>query len=111
MLPGPPERERLMEVTELRRLALFDGTDDAQLRLLCALGTEVVFGPGEELFRAGQRTEHWWVLLQGRLDLVRRTPREEVVVSSMDVPGQWIGALGAWDEHAVYFLSGRGAVA
>src|SRR4051812_6754743 len=98
-----------MDLPELRRLALFDGTDDEQLQELLSAGTEVAFRPGEELFRAGQRTRDWWILLEGRLDLHRTTSREQVVVFAMDQPGQWIGALGAWDEDALYFLTGRAA--
>jgi signal transduction histidine kinase len=100
-----------MDVPELRRLALFDGTNDEDLRVLLTAGEDVAFRSGEEVFLAGQPTEHWWVLLEGRLDLVRTTGQGQVVVSSMDVPGQWIGAVGAWDDDAVHFLTGRGAAA
>jgi hypothetical protein len=35
-----------MDVGNLRALALFDGTDDARLGELSALGTDVAFAPG-----------------------------------------------------------------
>ena len=100
-----------MDVDALRGLPLFEGTDDQQLRTLLDAGTEVAFGAGEELFAAGQPMVHWWVLLEGRIELVRTARGEELLLSSMDTPGQWIGAIGAWDEHAVYFLTGRTATA
>src|SRR3712207_1862638 len=96
-----------MDVDELRGLAVFHGTDDDQLGALLAAGTEQSFGSGEELFRAGEPMTDWWVLLEGRVDLVRTTRREEFVIRTMDGPGQWIGALGAWDPQAVFFLTGR----
>ena len=43
-----------MDVGDLRGLGLFDGTDDARLRELFALGTEVPFAPREELFVEGR---------------------------------------------------------
>jgi signal transduction histidine kinase len=96
-----------MDVDEVRALAVFDGTDDEQLVALLADGEERSFAPGDEVVRAGEPMLDWWVLLEGRIDLVRRTRREELLVRTMDSPGQWIGAVGAWDPHAVYFLSGR----
>jgi CRP-like cAMP-binding protein len=96
-----------MDVDELRGLAVFDGTDDEQLSALLAAGTEQSFRPGEELFRAGEPMTDWWVLLEGRIDLVRKTRREDLVVRTMADAGQWIGAVGAWDPQAVFFLSGR----
>ena len=96
-----------MDVDEVRALAVSDGTDDEQLTALLAEGTERAFRPGDEVVRAGEPMVDWWVLLEGRIDLVRKTRREEVVIRTMDAPGQWIGAVGAWDPQAVYFLSAR----
>ena len=96
-----------MDVHGIRRLRIFAETDDDLLRTLLASATEVAFSAGEELFRAGDPMADWWVLLEGRIDLVRRTRREELVIRSMDSPGQWIGAVGAWDPQAVFFLTAR----
>ena len=54
-----------VEVAELRVLPLLAGLDESQLEELAAAGTEVTFGPGEELFRGGQPAEFWWLLLEG----------------------------------------------
>ena len=100
-----------MDVDEVRAFAVFDGTDDEQLAALLAEGEERSFRSGDELMRAGEPVLDWWVLLEGRIDLVRRTRRENLVVHTMDAPGQWIGAVGAWDPQAVFFLSGRASSA
>jgi signal transduction histidine kinase len=98
-----------MEPTELRGLALFEGLDDDQLAALGAAGEERRFGAGEELFREGRPADVWWVLLDGTISLVRRVGSEETVLGAMTTPGQWAGGFGAWDEHGIYFATGRGA--
>jgi signal transduction histidine kinase len=99
-----------MHVDELRRLGLFDGVGDDHLRDLIALGAEVRFAPGEELFHEGEPADFWWVLVDGSIDLVRHVGREETLLGVMDVPGRWAGGFRAWDDHGVYLATGRGSV-
>jgi signal transduction histidine kinase len=100
-----------MRVDDLRALSIFDGLSDDQLAELLAGGTEVRIEPGLELFREGQPADYWWVLVDGAIDLLRRTGREDTVVARMDVPGRWAGGFRAWDEHGTYLATGRGVVA
>jgi signal transduction histidine kinase len=100
-----------MDVGDLRALGLFDGTDDARLRELFALGTEVPFEPGQEMFGEGRPADFWWVLLEGRVDLIRHVGREETQLGSMDVPGRWAGGFRAWDEHGAYLATARASTA
>lgn len=100
-----------MDVEDLRGLGLFDGTDDAHLRELFALGAEVPFVPHQELFVEGRPADYWWVLLEGRVDLVRHVGREETLLGSLDVPGRWAGGFRAWDEHGAYLATGRASTA
>ena len=97
-----------MRVEDLRPLGIFEGLTDDQLGELLAAGTEVRIEPGVDLFREGEHADHWWVLVDGAIDLVRHVGREETVVGSMDVPGRWAGGFRAWDEHGVYLATGRG---
>jgi signal transduction histidine kinase len=97
-----------MRLADLRDIGLFDGLSDDQLAELAAAGAEVPVRPGVELFREGEHAEYWWVLVDGAIDLVRHTGREDVVVGRMDVPGRWAGGFRAWDEHGVYLATGRG---
>jgi signal transduction histidine kinase len=99
----------LLTVDDLRPLGLFDGLGDEQLLELIALGTEVQFTPGEELFREGAPADFWWVLLAGSIDLVRHVGREETLLGVME-PGRWAGGFRAWDDHGVYLATGRGSV-
>src|SRR4051794_14545704 len=97
-----------MRVDDLRPLALFEGLTDDQLTDLVDGGREVPIEPGVDLFRVGEHADFWWVLVDGALDLVRRTGREESIVGKMDVPGRWAGGFRAWDQHGVYLATGRG---
>ena len=92
---------------ELRALPLLDGFTDAQVAALATSGEEVSFETGERLFDEGRPADDWWVLLDGRIDLVRRIGHEEAVMATMEVPGQWAGGFRAWDEHGVYMGSAR----
>jgi signal transduction histidine kinase len=96
-----------MGADDLRAIALFDGLGDDQLRELAAAGTEVRFGPGDELFVERRPADHWWVLLQGTVSLIRRVGHEEAVLARMEWPGQWAGGFRAWDPSGVYLATGR----
>ena len=98
-----------MHIADLRSLSLFDGLTDGQLAELVEGGTEVRIEPGVVLFREGEHADHWWVLIDGTIDLLRRIGPEETVVRRMDVPGWWAGGFRAFDEHGVYLATGRGA--
>jgi signal transduction histidine kinase len=99
-----------MLADELRRLFLFDGLSDAQVADLAAAGERVAFDENDELFREGEPADHWWVLLDGVLQLVRRAGRSEpVVMMTMETPGQWSGGFRAWNDASGYLATGRGA--
>ena len=98
-----------MRGADLRGLPIFTGLDDEQLDQLASAGTAVPIEPGTDLFTEGEHADFWWVLVDGVLDLVRRTGREDTVVGRMDVPGRWAGGFRAWDDDGVYLATGRGA--
>ena len=98
-----------LEVGDLRGLELFEGLTDAQLQDLVDSGDAVGVVPGEAHFREGELADHWWLLVDGALDLHRRVGPEDTVVARMDLPGRWAGGFRAWDEHGVYLATGVGA--
>ena len=97
-----------MHVDELRDLFIFDGFTDEQLSELAGVGEEVPFAEGDVLFRQGEPADFWWVFLDGKAELLRRTGREEIVVRVMDAPGLWAGGFRAWDDATTYLTTGRG---
>jgi signal transduction histidine kinase len=99
----------LMRADELRPIGLFNGLTDDQLAELAGDGTEVGIEPGVVLFREGEHADFWWVLVDGAIDLLRRTGHEVTMVGKMDVPGRWAGGFRAWDEQGVYLATGRGS--
>ncbi len=100
----------VIRVDDVRPLSLFEGIDDDQLLELIAVGAEVLFVPSEELFREGEPADYWWVLLDGRIELVRHVGREETLLGTMDAPGRWAGGFRAWDDYGVYLATGRALV-
>ncbi len=97
-----------MRLDELRPIPLFGGLGDDQLDELLAAGEEAPFERGDVLFREGEHADHWWVLVDGTIELVRHVGREDLVVGRMAVPGVWSGGFRAWDENGVYLATGRG---
>ena len=92
---------------ELRPVSILSGFSDEQVADMAAAGTEETYAAGDRLFDEGRPAEDWWVLLSGRIDLVRRIGNEEAVMASMENAGQWAGGFKAWDENGIYMGSGR----
>ena len=97
----------MITAEDLRSLPLFEKVSESEMHELIGLGDEVGFAPGDELWTQGTPADAWWVLLDGRIDLVRTVGHEETVLGAMDAPGRWAGGFRAWDEHAVYLATGR----
>ena len=68
--------------------------------------TVVAFHDGDVLFREGDPADFWWVLLEGRLELLRRSGHEESVIAVMDHPGLWAGGFRAWTDSVGYLATG-----
>jgi signal transduction histidine kinase len=94
-------------VDELRAVPILDGFTDEQVAELAAAGEEVTYAAGVRLFDEGRPADDWWVLLSGRIDLVRRIGTEEATMATMEQAGQWAGGFRAWDEHGIYMGSAR----
>jgi len=94
---------------DLRDIFLFDGLSADRVGQLIAAGTEVHFEAGDILFTEGEPADFWWVLLDGQVELLRRTGHEVSVVAVMDQPGVWAGGFRAWTDRAGYLSTGRGA--
>ena len=101
----------MIDVAELAALPLFDGISEAQLATLIAASTERPFLAGDRMWREGEPAESWWVLLEGSIDLVRQSGREETVVGHFDTPGRWAGGFTAWNADGTYLATGRGRTA
>jgi signal transduction histidine kinase len=94
-----------MAIDELRSLFLFAGLTDEQLLQLDDASEVVPFAEGDVLFREGEPSEFWWVLLDGRIELLRRSGHEVAVVAVMDRPGRWAGGFQAWTDAVGYLAT------
>jgi signal transduction histidine kinase len=99
-----------MLADELRGLFLFDSLTDDQIDQLVAIGEVVAFEEGTVLFQEGEPADFFWVLLEGRVSLVRRTGRELAPYNIMERPGVWAGGFAAWSPGAAYLSTGIGAI-
>ena len=97
-----------MRFEDYRRIRLFAGTPDDQLRALVGASTEVPFEHGDLLWQENEPADHWWVLLEGTVELLRHVGTEAKRLGAMDMPGQWAGGFRAWDDQGRYLATGRG---
>ncbi|MFI7589301.1 sensor histidine kinase [Spongisporangium articulatum] len=91
----------------LRPLEILQGLTDAQLTELAAAGEAVPIVAGEQLWTQGDPADHWYLVVTGSIELVRRNGRETEVFGRME-SGRWAGGFRAWDERGVYLATGRG---
>jgi signal transduction histidine kinase len=78
----------------LRALPLFAALDDHELAWLADKATLVHFAEGEALFHEGEPDPHFFVLLHGKLDVIKRAAGGHAVwLTSHDQPGQFTGEL------------------
>ncbi|MGH9230102.1 MAG: sensor histidine kinase [Acidimicrobiales bacterium] len=94
-----------MAIDELRSLFLFAGFSDEQLRQLDDASTVESFSEGDVLFQEGELSESWWVLLEGQIELLRRSGHEVAVIAVMDRPGLWAGGFQAWTDSVGYLAT------
>ncbi|HEX2783328.1 MAG TPA: ATP-binding protein [Ilumatobacteraceae bacterium] len=87
-----------MLADDLRSTFLTTDLNEQQLAGLLAAGQEVRFRQGDELFREGEPADLLWILLDGRVELVRNSATETILLATMSTPGQWAGGLRAWGE-------------
>jgi signal transduction histidine kinase len=99
----------MIDIDELGHLFVFDGLATEDLAALAAAGDEHPFDEGDILFEQGKPADAWWVLLDGKVELLRRAGREVSVVNVMDRPGVWAGGFRAWNDAAGYMATGRAA--
>jgi signal transduction histidine kinase len=96
-----------MAIDELRSLFLFAGLSDEQLRQVDDAATTESFHDGAVLFREGEPADFLWVLLEGRIELLRRSGHEQSVIAVMDHPGLWAGGFRAWTDSFGYLATSR----
>jgi CRP/FNR family transcriptional regulator len=80
----------MIPVHHLARLATFSRADAATLAALAAIATPLRFKPDDTLFVAGSQPRGWWVVLDGRVRVVRGAGARKHVVHT-EGPGGTLG--------------------
>jgi signal transduction histidine kinase len=87
-------------VDELRGCFLFEKLSDEQLSWLAEHGDVVTFDAETDVFREGEPAEMFLVLLDGKIQLLKRVTGEDVVMVTTDHHGAYAGAIRAFVESA-----------
>ena len=95
---------------ELRSLFLFESLTDEQLDWLAERGEVRAYDAGAVVSREGEPAEHFYVLLEGRLQLSRLMGGEDVVVNETAHRGSYGGAVRAYMEGAETYAGTMTAV-
>src|SRR5205085_1331726 len=95
--PRPPlPRPAVTLVDELRGCFLFEKLTDDQLAWLVDHGTVGTYEAGTDIYREGDPSEWFFVLLEGDVQVVKRAAGEEVAVARSSTPGAYAGATRAF---------------
>lgn len=81
---------------ELRTLFLFEALTDAQLSWIAERGEVRTFDEGATVYAEGAPAEHFYVLLSGRVELLRTISGEPLVLNTTDFRGSYAGATRAY---------------
>jgi signal transduction histidine kinase len=94
---GGPEHRHLdaaAVVERLRDTPLFGGLDEGQLLRLVEMGEIIDLGPGDHLIREGEEADALYVVLEGELDVTKRSGRSQIPVARVG-PGSLQGEIAA----------------
>jgi signal transduction histidine kinase len=94
MSTGPTTPSDLKE--ELRGTFLFEALTDEQLDWLIAHGSVETYDAGVDVVREGDSAVFFYVLLSGRIQLLKQHEGADVVLSTADQPGAYAGATQAF---------------
>jgi len=83
----------------------FPTLDDSELAILAALGSRRSVAVGEYLYREGDTTYDFYVILSGAVEIVLRSERQERIITRQG-PGRFLGELNLLTGQRVY-LSAR----
>jgi CRP-like cAMP-binding protein len=60
-----------LDLEKLKRIPLFDGLSDDEFKRLQEVAAVATFEPGEYVLEQDQHSQHLWVLLEGRCEVIK----------------------------------------
>ena len=85
---------------ELRTLFLFEALTDEQLQWIAERGEVRTYDAGAAVFREGEPADALYVLLTGRLRMLRKVSGEDLLINETDHRGAYMGAVRAYVSNA-----------
>lgn len=85
-----------LTVDELRTLFLFEALTDEQLRWIAERGEVRTYDRDATIYREGDPADHFYVLLDGKVELFRTFGGEPLVLNTSDFRGSYAGATRAY---------------
>ena len=90
------QADRAALADEVGRTFLFEALEPERRAWLAERGDVVVAPAGTTLYREGDPAEHFYVLLSGRIRMVRRSRQGQTTVNETDHVGAYMGAVRAY---------------
>lgn len=87
-------------VNVLGKAPLFDAIDEEDTKALLAITAEVKLGRGQTLFAEGDAGDRLYVILEGKVKLIRTAPDGRENLLSVQGPGEMFGELSLFDPRA-----------
>lgn len=82
---------------DLRQIGLFGGLSDDVLEHLARTLPVIVSKPGDVIFREGEQARELFVLLNGEMEVQKRSRRGSDVRLALLGPGDWFGEMSVLD--------------
>ena len=92
---GAPESGRIFEF--LRKVPLFAGLPEADLKHLCEMVEEVTLAPRDKLFAEGDLGDQAYVIMEGQLEILKASGGKDVLLAVRE-PGEVIGEMALLEE-------------
>lgn len=92
--PSPLDR---LDPDRLREIGLFGGLDDETLNVFCRELPQVRVTPGDRVVSEGDAAREMFVVLDGELEVLKKTPSGAEVRVAMLGPGGWFGEMSILD--------------
>jgi CRP/FNR family cyclic AMP-dependent transcriptional regulator len=95
--PGYSVQTRTLGPDELREIGLFGALDQEALEYVASLGLLSTCNAGDVVFREGETGRELYVVLQGELEVLKRSKRTTEVRVALLGAGDWFGEMSLLD--------------
>jgi len=98
VMTEPPPAQ--VSLSEMRNIGLFAALSDAVLEHLAATLSLLTPAPGDVVFREGEEARDLFVVIDGEMEVLKRSRSGTDARVAMLGPGDWFGEMGVLDVQA-----------